>query len=249
MEVFDLSATTRELLSPADIEFFYRIWKTPKSVYEDRLRAIKFHDMETVLDAGCGFGQWSVALSGLNHNVYAFDSHRGRVSALNDIIRLKDLKNIYPSIQSIELLNYEDQCFDAIFCYGVIMFADHRKVIPEFYRVLKPGGKLYICTNGLGWYIYNLIETHNSSDNFDSRKMAAETIDNTLRFFHSGHKDFEGQICVPSSIMIKELKRFGFDIMAYGSEGSINLSDVSIKPFFIGEYLGYEGVYEILALK
>lgn len=244
-----LSEDTKSLLMPKDLEFFDRVWRTDIETYKNRLTAINFFGHSTILDAGCGFGQWSVALSKLNQNVYSFDYHPGRISALKDVLRLNDLRNIYPSVQSVDSINYEDNFFDAIFCYGVIMFADHRKVIREFYRILKPGGKLYMCTNGLGWYIYNLIETHNSSVNFDSRKMAAETIDNTLRFFHSGHKDFEGQICVPSSIMIKELTRFGFDIMAYGSEGSINLSDISIKPFFKGEYLGYEGVYEILALK
>lgn len=247
METFNLSKYTLELLSPADIEFFRRIWKTPISVYENRLKAIGFTYLANVLDAGCGFGQWSLALSKHNAEVFSFDYSEGRISALKDVIACWDIKNIYTSVQSIDNINFENSKFDAVFCYGVIMFSDHRLALKELHRVLKPGGKLYVCTNGLGWYLHNLIDTHNSSENFDSREMAIQTLENTFDFFYTGTKSSIGQLCIPSHILKKEMENVGFRIVASGAEGTINLSDISINPFFKGEYYGREGVYEILA--
>ncbi|MCS6980533.1 MAG: hypothetical protein NZM15_10605, partial [Flavobacteriales bacterium] len=128
-------------------------------------------------------------------------------------------------------------------------FSDFRKSVREFHRILKPGGRVYICTNGVGWYYYNLIETHNSSQNFDSRLMAMETFEATLQFLYTGVYPEGKQTIVPSEIMKRELEIAGFEIIANGAEGSINFTDQVITPFFKGVYHNREGVYEILAQK
>ena len=54
-------------------DYLQRMYAGSSTRYEDRLRAIGFVGKTQVLDAGCGFGQWSLAMAGLNHRVWAVD--------------------------------------------------------------------------------------------------------------------------------------------------------------------------------
>lgn len=249
MNTIILSEKLKSLLSPSDEEFFYRVWNTDQSVYISRLKAIGFQNFNSVLDAGCGFGQWSVALSTLNSYVYGFDNNANRISVVNEIKDILKIQNASFSVDSIERTSFPDNFFDAVFCYGVIMFSDYREVIKEFLRILKSGGKVYICTNGLGWYLYNLIDTHNSSENFDSRQMAIDTIKATLNFYRSGVYTPPNQILIPSEDLISELVKNNFKVIQAGGEGTINLTQQDIRPFFRSHYYNEEGVYEVLAEK
>ena len=57
-------------LKDNDADFFKRVWNTNIEIYSNRLKAIGFENQEKVLDAGFGMGQWIIALSELNTNVY-----------------------------------------------------------------------------------------------------------------------------------------------------------------------------------
>ena len=46
------------------------------------------------LDAGCGFGQWSLALASLNERVNACDVSQLRVDFLSDMVRQLDVTNV-----------------------------------------------------------------------------------------------------------------------------------------------------------
>ena len=124
--------------------------------YHDRLEQLSFSG-ERVLDAGCGQGQWAIALAHRFSRVDALDLKPERLAVLSSVKQAMGLGNIFPFQGSIEKLPYNDNSFDAIFCYGVIMFTNLPKVLSEFYRVLQPGGRLYVCLNAEGWNHY-LIE-------------------------------------------------------------------------------------------
>ena len=167
-------------LEGIDLDFFQRMWKKDLNIYISRIKSIGFLDGKKVLDAGCGFGQWSVSLSRLNNKIYSVDNSKNRIQVFKKIIDLLGVKNITAIEGSISNLKFKDNFFDSIFCYSSIYFTDYKKTLKEFKRVLKPGGKIYISTNGLGWYIHNIVDGHNSTSYFDSRKMAIDTIANTL---------------------------------------------------------------------
>ena len=59
-------ANNREQITGNDAAFLSRVYQTGLTKYQERLRAISFYGLRHVLDAGCGFGQWTLSLSGLN---------------------------------------------------------------------------------------------------------------------------------------------------------------------------------------
>ena len=82
---------------------------------------------------------------------------------------------------------YPDNCFDLVFCYGVIFLTPWRQSLGELSRVLKTGGKLYVNANGLGWYNYLWKEEHNKTTDYDPKAVAAQSFSSTLRYNREGY--------------------------------------------------------------
>jgi ubiquinone/menaquinone biosynthesis C-methylase UbiE len=118
--------------------------------YRRRLERLQFAG-ECVLDAGCGAGQWSLALAERFDEVHALDRSEDRLRVLRTLTKQLDVNHIHIRSGSVDNLPYEANKFDAVFCYGVIMFTDVAAVLREFHRVLKPGGRMYLCLNAEGW--------------------------------------------------------------------------------------------------
>lgn len=230
--------------------FFDRVWSTPSDVYMARVKAIGFEGLGNILDAGFGMGQWLYSLAVLNKNVVGIEFDKERVEPVKELVKLIGLNNVHLDNGSVENLPYVDNQFDAIFSYSVILCVDYRKALQEFYRVLKPGGKLYFNTNGLGWYLHNLLVGHNSSTNFSSHQMAVDAINSTIQYYANGKTRSGTCIITPNKIVLEDLKNIGFKNVISASEGTINLTNsVEMKPFFKGEYEGQEGVTEYLCEK
>ncbi|MES2590523.1 MAG: class I SAM-dependent methyltransferase [Bacteroidota bacterium] len=239
-----------ENLQDNDKAFFMRVWNTDPTIYKSRLKAIGFENLTHVLDAGSGFGQWAYALALLNKNVTALEYNPFRVAASSKVIQGMEINNCSFLQGSIDEIRVKDSSFDGIFAYSSILFTDYRKTLKEFYRILQPNGKLYFNANGLGWYLYNIIDGHNSTANFSSRQMGVDTIKNSLKFYTNGDLTPGTQILMLRDIVIKEMISIGYEIIAQGAEGTINLTNgIKITPFFKSEYYGEDGVFEIVAIK
>jgi SAM-dependent methyltransferase len=132
------------------------------SYYLSRLDQLTFSG-DRVLDAGCGVGQWSVALSRRFERVEAVDCNTERLAVLENVASQLRIQNVGVREASIEHLPYSPTTFDAVFCYGVIMFTQVERVLREFYRVMRPGGRVYVCLNADGWSRY-LIEERGCHD-------------------------------------------------------------------------------------
>lgn len=109
---------------------------------------------ERVLDAGCGTGTWSFALREHFEEVVGVDRNEPRVEMarwVNDHCGL----DVTFETADVTALPYGDVSFDAIVCYGVVIsYLSLEVVMAELRRVLRPGGCLYLCLNGLGWSMY-----------------------------------------------------------------------------------------------
>lgn len=237
----------KELLSPLDDNargFLKRVYDGGLRRYCDRLESIGFSKLGFVLDAGCGFGQWTLALAQLNHQASGIDISSERIDVATRIAVSQKGKVDF-AVSSIDRTPYPDRYFDAIFCYGAIFFLDEESVISEFYRILKPGGKIYLCFNDIGWYFFLFFHRGIIKRDLFSFKMAINTFWNALR----GTK--RGSHIIRRKRMINVLHKAGFEILNLEKEGQIQLQQNSKRthPFFVGEYLGFDAVLEVLAQK
>lgn len=214
--------------------------------YKKRLSMIGFERLPKVLDAGSGIGQWSVALSYLNKYVEAIDISTQRVKFASSMAQISHVENCSFQVGSLESLPYDNETFDGIFCFGVFMFTDTERTLQEFKRVLKPGGKMYLNFNSLGWYAHLIIDRGIKQKNFNIIKQA---IIMCLRHFVG----YKSQILIRTSTMRKLLEEYKFNNIRFGPEGSLTpmLPPNTLKPhsIYAPQYYSINGVVEVLAEK
>jgi ubiquinone/menaquinone biosynthesis C-methylase UbiE len=248
--VKEIVAEHNDILDKLSLGFLERVYSKDMSVYINRLKAIGFHGFGKVLDAGCGFGQWSIGLALLNKKVISLDIAPDRLMTLNKIAKENNINNIRTERGSLDKLPFEDSSFDSIFCYSSIYWTPWKKTISEFVRVLKKGGgMLYVNANGLGWYLHLWKNMPNKSEDYDPKEYAAYALYNTFKY-EKGESFFQkfGLVIEPEELS-EELEKNNFEIIEKGDEGTINLKpkDIKFEPFFKGVYEGKTGVFEILA--
>ncbi|XFA74196.1 class I SAM-dependent methyltransferase [Thermosynechococcaceae cyanobacterium Okahandja] len=231
--------------------FLKRIYRERLDKYVARLEAIGFSGHRDVLDAGCGYGQWSLALASINQSVSACDISTHRIEFVNVLCQQLGVNNISTRISSIDKMPYESNRFDAVFCYGVIFMTPWLESLKELARVLKPGGLLYVNANGLGWYIFLWKEEHNKADDYDPRAIVARTFADTLKYNRQGYYELGTHLIIEPEQMRSELQKLGFIDIKIASEGCLHLNKAAPapKPFLKGVYQDEVGVYEVVATK
>jgi SAM-dependent methyltransferase len=101
-----------------------------------------------ILDAGCGTGFNLGYYSDGSHDVYGFDI---AASALQYV-----KKRGFPKIAqaSITHIPFQSESFDMVFSFDVLSqmpYEMHDASLQEFYRVLKPGGHVFIRVPAFMW--------------------------------------------------------------------------------------------------
>lgn len=113
---------------------------------DKKIRKAKGNAKVVVLDAGCGTGGHSVSLLDREYSVTAIDLSEYVIK--NTSSRLKRHKkhhNITFKQDDITKLTFDDNSFDCVLCWGVLMHVpDIEKAISELSRVLKPEGILIV---------------------------------------------------------------------------------------------------------
>ncbi len=108
-----------------------------------------------VLEVGSGDGQWLLALArdaasvdGVEPN----DAYRERCAqTLGEHPELAPRITLHAA--SAEALPFPDASFDRVLCAGVFMFTRQAEAMREMARVLRPGGRLCVTVNGLGYFL------------------------------------------------------------------------------------------------
>jgi SAM-dependent methyltransferase len=96
-----------------------------------------------ILDGGCGLGDWVLYLSRKGYRTIGLDLSRKTIG---------QLKARFPEAEfaagDIRATGFEDDRFDAYFSWGVIEHfeAGPQDSIREAFRILKPGGLLFVST-------------------------------------------------------------------------------------------------------
>lgn len=236
-----------ETLSQVDKEFITRVYENGLDNYLKRLEQIKFSNLNSILDAGCGFGQWSKAMTRNNEKIVSVDKDKNGPIILSKLDQTNQINSL---VGSIESLPFQNNYFDGIFSYSVIYFTDYKKAIKEFYRVLKKGGMLYINQNDLGWYLYLILSNHNKTSDYNPRKYAIKSILNTFMSKKNGFSLDNGSQYISKSYLAKYLEDIGLKVIDIKGDGCISLNpNLSQTPFFKGKYMGITSTYEVLATK
>lgn len=231
-----------------DQEFLERVYGVPTETYIARLKAIGFAGMRRVLDAGCGFGQWTLALAGLNDSIFAVDKDLERMVWLQEKLEEEEVDNVITVAVSLEDFTPLDGYFDGIFCYGVLNCVPWKEILRKFYRWLVPGGKLYATFNEIGWYLHLWKNASNATDGYDPQAIAARTFLNTLRYRREG-KVTGGDVIICSGEIVNFLRVVGMDGIILAEEGGVNVIGTKTMPFFEGTYESHPGVREVWAVK
>lgn len=123
---------------------------------------VKFNDNDTILNAGSGGTDY-----GLKQEIYNIDIAENKNKLFKHFVQ-----------GNIEATPFDSDYFDAIICVGsVINYCDAGKVISEFSRIIKSGGKLIVEFESS--YSFELFHTN-------AYMKSAELI--TTSYFNMPHK-------------------------------------------------------------
>lgn len=107
-------------------------------------RAVGPRAGETILDVAAGTGTSSASLARNGASVVAADFSEGMI----EVGRRRQADN--PFIRFVQAdataLPFEDDTFDAVtISFGLRNIVDPKKALAEFYRVVRPGGRVVVC--------------------------------------------------------------------------------------------------------
>jgi len=119
-------------------------WKFNEEKHKDLFHGWFDNKTGTLLEAGCGVGNYIIIFSKRGFNVTGVEISKERIEIAKDNCKKYniDSKIIEGDIRKLEL---DDNSFDFIFSHGVVEhFLDTQKALDEFYRVLKKDGEAMI---------------------------------------------------------------------------------------------------------
>ena len=114
---------------------------------------------KTILDFGSG--------TGITADRFAADNQVTAIEPSEDMLAQQVNTNGYRLIvgSTNELKKLPSDSFDYIFCHNVLEYADDRKIIVgEFYRLLKPSGKLSIVKHNRNGRVMQMVVLLNNFD-------------------------------------------------------------------------------------
>jgi cyclopropane fatty-acyl-phospholipid synthase-like methyltransferase len=115
------------------------------------IKRLQEYQAHKILDLGCGFGRWSVALARTGFQVKAVDISSEAIKKFQKWAKEEGL-SIETEVCSASELVSSSESFDAIICNSVLdhmPFIEASKTMLNIENILKPGGIAYISFDGL----------------------------------------------------------------------------------------------------
>ena len=130
---------------------------------EELCQTLEIKEGDLILDAGAGTGNLTVKLKKLGVEVIALDDNQEGLERLK--LKDKDIKIV--SHDLTKYLPFPDNYFNKIVSNNTVYIIAPEKrgeIFREFYRVLKPGGKIVISNVRKGWRPVEIYTDHIKED-------------------------------------------------------------------------------------
>jgi len=134
----------------------------------------------SILDIGCGNGRDAFYLADhIDARIIGIDTDEEKITQAQRLTKQKKAKNI--DFQVADILMFDHEHFDVLFCSGVYHFLrmNERMVFREkVRRLLKPDGLLFLSTLSVGdlYYYRNGRAVSDESNSFLYKLSASETV-------------------------------------------------------------------------
>ncbi|MCL1864053.1 MAG: class I SAM-dependent methyltransferase [Defluviitaleaceae bacterium] len=215
-----------------DMAYYIKRYNTKLEYYINRIDNLMLSG-DKILDAGCGSGAWSIALSQRYKSVVARDLSQDGLDVFNAVKSLMGINNIQTDRGDLEKLPYDDNSFDDIFCYSVIMYCNVPDVLSEFFRVLKPSGRVYLCLNNDGYYHY-LINERGKREK-DQEEYGKKTLYNTYIKRFMQNQDIEIKANISQYCGRQWLATLDEDLKLHSKNEPISVSGYDTRAYSFAE--------------
>lgn len=235
-----------------DGQFLRRVFSGGPTRYIKRIRRLGFEEKKSVLDAGSGFGQWTIVFAQMNQSVLAFDASPVRIKFLDSLLQELDIENVHTSVCSLPDVPPEYDNLDGIFCFGTIFISPWISSLEKLSSILAPQGTLYVNANDIGWHLYLYETDRNKTADYNPGDSLLDSLART-RAYKRGDEtlDLKGQIIISRPELRQKLEDLGFASIRQGRDGQIHngfLRGRFLSPqLFPARYKGFDAVHESLA--
>jgi arsenite methyltransferase len=134
----------------ADTAWLDHHFEAARPEYEESLRYVGIRPGWSVLDAGCGGGNFLpliTELVGKRGAVFALDLASENIARVDSLVRDGTLPPVQTRVGNLTSLPFGDSTFDCVWSANVMQYlteSEFKQTTEEFMRVLKPGGTLAI---------------------------------------------------------------------------------------------------------
>jgi 2-polyprenyl-3-methyl-5-hydroxy-6-metoxy-1,4-benzoquinol methylase len=179
-----------------------------------------------VLDAGCGYGAWTYALSKLNGFVVGVEKDERKAGLAIDVVE-ENAGNteIYNcDIEHMHNQSYADEHFDGILCFHTIYYTQNwQQTLESLASLMTPGGIMYINIATKACFLYMA-----QSIDETTKKMGIDALNNERRKAKGIEYSTENGIPIDQMKFEEELNKLDLATLWKGSD------EVARHPGVIG---------------
>lgn len=187
-----------------------------------------------ILDVGCGeAGLWKRNYDKLkdNNQITLTDISEEMLKSAQKKLGDKALRFTY-RLADVQELPFEDECFDKVIADHMIYYVrNYKRALAEIYRVLKPGGKIYMSATGKDHLqeLPKLLSNFNESIRISGFSLKKFNLENGQKYLRKWFQDIEMHKYQDALVITEEEPLLQYILSATGNMNDILVGDMLQK--------------------